>query len=97
MHSSVPAGLHQQKTADAIRHGMDRGLEEMLHVWMLCEPHRPEANGDTPLAISVFGGVSPHVGGLVDGRWSGGGAIAPGRASHPNMTEQAYRSARVAM
>ena len=43
MHSSAPAGLHQQKTADAIRHGMDRGLEEMLHMWMLCEPHRPQA------------------------------------------------------
>jgi hypothetical protein len=47
-------------------------------VWMQSEPRRPQANGDTPLAISVFGGVSPHVGGLVDGKWSGGAAIPSG-------------------
>ena len=23
------------------RHGIDDRLEKMLHMWMLCEPHRP--------------------------------------------------------
>ena len=42
MHSSVPAGITTEEVV-VIPARMDERMEEMLHMWMLCEPHRPQA------------------------------------------------------